>query len=118
MDEKIDVNDIPPEVLLKYCIRDLKKSRMEIGKLQSEIQEWEYKYNELKKEKQPKTVVNKIISLAGIPQSEREKALIAFYEEKKVDSLIKKENAALQKRIHRLKGDIAKLIYELNKNKI
>ena len=42
-------NDIPDSVLLKYAILDLKKARIEIGKLKAYIEELEYDLNKLKK---------------------------------------------------------------------
>ena len=43
-------NEIPDSVLLKYAILDLSKARVEIGKLESYIEELKHTINSIKKE--------------------------------------------------------------------
>ena len=42
-------NDIPDSVLLKYAVLDLKKARVEIGKLEAYVEELEHEIKILKK---------------------------------------------------------------------
>lgn len=43
-------NEIPDSVLLKYAVLDLRKARVEIGKLEAYIEELEHQIESLKKE--------------------------------------------------------------------
>lgn len=43
-------SEIPDSVLLKYAVLDLKKARVEIGKLKAYIEELEHQIKSLKKE--------------------------------------------------------------------
>ena len=42
--------EIPDSILLKYAVLDLKKARVEIGKLKAYIEELEYQIKSLRKE--------------------------------------------------------------------
>lgn len=74
-DNKIDLEDLPIEVLFKYLLRDYKAAKVEIGMLQSEIAELNY---QLKKAKRPQIMQ---VNLKEIPKGERKGYMIAYYEQ-------------------------------------
>lgn len=47
-DNKIDLEDLPIEVLFKYLLKDYKAAKVEIGVLQSENEELKYELKEAK----------------------------------------------------------------------
>lgn len=74
-DNKIDLEDLPIEVLFKYLLRDYKAAKVEIGMLQSEIAELNY---QLKEAKRPQIMQ---VHLKGIPKDERKEYMMAYYEQ-------------------------------------
>lgn len=74
-DNKIDLEDLPIEVLFKYLLRDYKAAKVEIGMLQSEIAELNH---QLKETEKPEVVQ---VILKGIPKSERKEYMMAYYEQ-------------------------------------
>lgn len=119
--KEIDINNIPDKVLLRYCIRDLKAERVEVGKLKSYIEELQKENNILRfNTAQPKITY----SLAGVPKSERKEALIAFYEKNgfangldKQTKSPKESNTKLHRQIDELKKVRDTLLVEINKLK-
>lgn len=71
------MNEIPTETLLKYAVRDLRDSKIKIGKLESYIDELEYKLKEIK---------------SGI----------TFYKYKKKIKTLEKKNEKLKEEIYEL----------------
>lgn len=100
-DNKIDLEDLPIEVLFKYLLKDYKAAKVEIGMLQSEIQELQHQLAIAKKTQ----VVQ--VSLKGIPKSERKEYMMAYYEQigyippvkQKMITLINKYNDLMSKYI-------------------
>lgn len=74
-DNKIDLEDLPIEVLFKYLLKDYKAAKVEIGMLQSEIAELNH---QLKETEKPEVVQ---VILKGIPKSERKEYMMAYYEQ-------------------------------------
>lgn len=74
-DNKIDLEDLPIEVLFKYLLKDYKAAKVEIGMLQSEIAELNY---QLKKAKKPQIMQ---VHLKDIPKDERKEYMMAYYEQ-------------------------------------
>lgn len=74
MEDKVDLNDLPIEVMYKYLYRDYKKAKVYIGQLLAEIDELK---DNLKKATKP---VNTSISLKGIPKAERKQMLFEYYQ--------------------------------------
>ena len=64
-DNKIDLEDLPIEVLFKYLLKDYKAAKVEIGVLQSENEELKY---ELKEAKRPQIMQ---VHLKDIPKDEK-----------------------------------------------
>lgn len=74
-DHKIDLEDLPIEVLFKYLLRDYKAAKVEIGVLQSENEELKY---QLKEAKRPQIMQ---VNLKEIPKGERKEYMMAYYEQ-------------------------------------
>lgn len=74
-DNKIDLEDLPIEVLFKYLLRDYKAAKVEIGVLQSENEELKY---QLKEAKKPQIMQ---VYLKDIPKGGRKEYMMAYYEQ-------------------------------------
>lgn len=85
MKELVNLDDLPIEVLFKYLLRDYKTAKVEIGMLQSEIEELNY---QLKVAKKPQIMQ---VHLKEIPKSERKEYMMAYYEQIGLKEPIKHE---------------------------
>lgn len=72
--EKVNLDDLPIEVMYKYLLRDYKRSKVYIGQLLAEIDELRYELKNAKK------VEQKVISLKEIPKAERKQMLFEYYQ--------------------------------------
>lgn len=73
--EKVNLDDLPIEVMYKYLLRDYKRSKVYIGQLLAEIDELKYELKNAKK------IEQKVISLKEIPKAERKQMLFEYYQQ-------------------------------------
>lgn len=106
-DNKIDLEDLPIEVLFKYLLRDYKAAKVEIGMLQSEIAELNY---QLKKAKKPQIMQ---VHLKDIPKDERKEYMMAYYEKTGHTPPIKREMITLINKYNDLMSKYIKVSNEL-----
>lgn len=103
MEDKVDLNDLPVEVMFKYLLKDYKKLKVYTGQLLAEIDELK---DELKRATRP---IQNVISLKGIPKTEREEMLFKYYDTIGVGR--EKKNQHI--RINQLIGEVIKLRKQL-----
>lgn len=106
-DNKIDLEDLPIEVLFKYLLKDYKAAKVEIGMLQSEIAELNH---QLKETEKPEVVQ---VILKGIPKSERKEYMMAYYEKTGHTPPIKREMTTLINKYNDLMSKYIKVSNEL-----
>lgn len=103
MEDKVDLNDLPIEVMYKYLYRDYKKAKVYIGQLLAEIDELK---DNLKNATKP---VNTVISLKGIPKPERQQMLFEYYQRTGVGTGKKAQRVRMEK----LEQEVIKLRKQL-----
>lgn len=106
-DNKIDLEDLPIEVLFKYLLKDYKAAKVEIRMLQSEIAELNH---QLKETEKPEVVQ---VILKGIPKSERKEYMMAYYEKTGYTPPIKREMITLINKYNDLMSKYIKVSNEL-----
>lgn len=101
--EKVNLDDLPIEVMYKYLYRDYKKAKVYIGQLLAEIDELKY---ELKNATRPQ---QNVISLKGIPKPERKQMLFEYYQRTGVGTGKKAQRVRMEK----LEQEVIKLRKQL-----